>query len=221
MPTPILVSPQVRCPSCRNTLIFSFDTPGLISLADSSLEPALTSLSGTSADFSLWNQRWLLSLEPALSVCQPCSQALQLQVQLCLQKVFCSWVCVTMWMNRDFRIPNTQIDSIDQDNFISSVIKSCVYYQSLWVVIMLTNNQLLTENMMLRVFICVCMRCARASTSWGNRFLAKGLSRGTDSTAPLDDMNVVKGMKWNVAIEIWLEIWHECNEGNEMKCYHN
>ena len=45
------------------------DTPGLTSLADFSLEPALTTLSGTNADFSL---------EPALSPCQPCSQALQL-----------------------------------------------------------------------------------------------------------------------------------------------
>ena len=49
----------MRCPSCRNTLIFSFDTPGLTSFADFSLEPALTTLSGTNADFSPWNQRSL------------------------------------------------------------------------------------------------------------------------------------------------------------------
>ena len=45
-----MVSPQVRCPSCRYTLIFSLTLLGW--------PPLLTSLR---------NQRWLLSLEPTLT----------------------------------------------------------------------------------------------------------------------------------------------------------
>ena len=100
MPTPILVSPQVRCPSCRNTLIFSLDTPGLTSLADFSPEPALTTLSGTNADFSPWNQR-SLSANLAHKRCN-CRSSFIIRRFLVLESGWpCRWAAIS-----EFSLPN-------------------------------------------------------------------------------------------------------------------
>ena len=116
MPTPILVSPQVRCPSCRNTLIFSLTLLGW--------PPSLTSLwnqrwllSGTNADFSPWNQRSLFAnLVPKRCNCR--SSFVFRRFSVLESASPCGWTAIS-------RILKPQIDSIDQDNFFSH--KSSVF----------------------------------------------------------------------------------------------
>ena len=90
--------------------------------ADFSLEPTLTSPSGTSADFSPWNQRSLFA-NLVHKRCNCRSSFVFRRFSVLESASPCGWTAIS-------RILKPQIDSIDQDNFFSH--KSSVFIIKLY-----------------------------------------------------------------------------------------